>query len=296
MLPMEFHDAANLFPLMEGGEFDQLVASIAAKGLIEPIRMHEGKIIDGRNRFRACKKAGVEPRFVAAKVDGSAVDYVLALNLERRHLNESQRAMVAAEAKKLFAKEAKERQKAAGGDHGNQHTGGKVAVMANLPQPPKSPKAARDQAAAALNVSPRSVEHASKVLARAAPELAKAVQAGKVSVSTAARLTALPPIEQRAAATGGKAAVKAAVESLPAKKISQTFFNALKGLQQRIDGIRDQYGTVEEMFNSSVWAGNDTYFVVELVHELAKDFKKLDEEMQEYARTRKKDRKAQLVP
>jgi len=53
---MEFHEIANIFPLMQGADFDDLCQDIAANGLIEPIWTHDGMIIDGRNRYRACVK------------------------------------------------------------------------------------------------------------------------------------------------------------------------------------------------------------------------------------------------
>ena len=56
---LEFHEAAAFFPLMEGEEFEKLKADIQAHGLHEPIWTYQGKVIDGRNRFRACRATGV---------------------------------------------------------------------------------------------------------------------------------------------------------------------------------------------------------------------------------------------
>jgi ParB-like chromosome segregation protein Spo0J len=96
---MEFHELANLFPLIEGAEFDGLVASIRDNGLREgsPIIVFEGKILDGRNRYLACKEAGVMA--VAEDFEGTveeARQFVIDANLRRRHLDASQRAMIAA--------------------------------------------------------------------------------------------------------------------------------------------------------------------------------------------------------
>ena len=60
----EYHELANLFPLMDESQYSDLVADIKENGLIESIILHEGKILDGRNRYNACNDAGVEPNFV----------------------------------------------------------------------------------------------------------------------------------------------------------------------------------------------------------------------------------------
>ena len=90
---IKFHPLADLFPLMEGEEFDALVADIKANGLQEPVVVHEDMILDGRNRFMACEAAGVEPTFVPF-LGENPLAFVISTNLRRRHLNESQRAMV----------------------------------------------------------------------------------------------------------------------------------------------------------------------------------------------------------
>lgn len=93
MIP--FHPTAELFPLLEGIELDDLAEDIRQRGLIEPILTYNGAILDGRNRLTACEKVGVEPRFCEFTGDDPE-DEVISRNLRRRHLNESQRAMVAA--------------------------------------------------------------------------------------------------------------------------------------------------------------------------------------------------------
>ena len=54
----EHHPAAALFPLLPigGPEFGELVTDIDAHGLLQPIVLHEGQVLDGRNRYRACRQ------------------------------------------------------------------------------------------------------------------------------------------------------------------------------------------------------------------------------------------------
>ena len=57
------HDLTRIFPLIDGDEFNALIDDIRESGLRTPIVLFEGKILDGRNRYRACYKAGIEPTF-----------------------------------------------------------------------------------------------------------------------------------------------------------------------------------------------------------------------------------------
>ena len=80
----QFHPVADLFPLLTGEAFHQLAADIKKNGLREPILLDpEGRIIDGRNRYRACNQAGVEPRFVQWEGEGTLPEVALSLNLHR---------------------------------------------------------------------------------------------------------------------------------------------------------------------------------------------------------------------
>jgi ParB-like chromosome segregation protein Spo0J len=92
----ETHALALIFPALPKEEFADLVDSIRVNGLLNEIVLWEGKILDGRNRYLACKEAGVIPRWKAfTGSHADAVRFVCEQNLRRRHMTESQRAMAA---------------------------------------------------------------------------------------------------------------------------------------------------------------------------------------------------------
>jgi N6-adenosine-specific RNA methylase IME4 len=179
---------------MEGEDFTALVADIRKHGLREPVVLFDGKILDGRNRYRACLDAGIEPTF-ATYEDNDPVGYVISLNLRRRHLDESQRAMVAAKLATLKR-----------GD--NQH----------------SPIGETSQAKAAdlLNVGKRSVERAADVRAHGAPELIRSVERGELKVSVASDVATLPLEQQRAILTNiNKSQILQVAQEIRARKAEE---------------------------------------------------------------------------
>jgi ParB-like chromosome segregation protein Spo0J len=187
MPKLEDHPLACIFPLMGDADLDALAADIEANGQQEPVWLFEGLILDGRNRYRACVRKDVDQRVEHYK-GRDPLGFVLSKNLHRRHLTESQRAMVAANI--------------AGWKKGdNQHTAGGSANLPTLTQ---------SQAAEQVSVSDRSVRDAVKVKADGVPELVKAVEAGDVSVSAAAEVAKLPKGEQKKAVKAGKVKEKAA--------------------------------------------------------------------------------------
>src|SRR5712692_7718093 len=77
-LGREVHAVAELFPMLRGRAFEELAADIKKNGLREPILLDaEGRIVDGRNRYRACLAAGVEPRFVEWQGEGELAELAL---------------------------------------------------------------------------------------------------------------------------------------------------------------------------------------------------------------------------
>jgi N6-adenosine-specific RNA methylase IME4/stress response protein YsnF len=107
---LKFHEVANIFPLLEGEEYRSLVEDIKINGLLNPIWTYKNEIIDGRNRFKACRELNIEPKYQEWNGNGSLVGFVLSLNLHRRHLTPSQKSVVAIDILPMLEKEARERQ------------------------------------------------------------------------------------------------------------------------------------------------------------------------------------------
>ena len=84
MKRLQLHPACKLFPKLGKTELQELADDIKANGLQNPIVLLDGKILDGRNRFAACKIAGVKPRFEKWDGAGSPVEWVISQNLMRR--------------------------------------------------------------------------------------------------------------------------------------------------------------------------------------------------------------------
>jgi hypothetical protein len=105
----EFHSVANIFPLMTTIELDALKQDIKKNGLREPIYLFQDKIIDGRNRYLACLEIGINPKFrIYDGHEADLIDFVISLNLHRRHLNLSQKACLSVEILPMLELQTKE--------------------------------------------------------------------------------------------------------------------------------------------------------------------------------------------
>ncbi len=157
-------------------EFAQLRSDISKHGLRVPIVLHNGQVLEGWHRCRACCETGTEIRTEEFTGDErAALAFVLSINLARRHLTTSDRALIAARLATLRWGERKRDQ------------------MVSL---------RIGEAAEHLKVSSNSVKRARKVLDRGGPELIARVVAHELSVSRAERLLPPPARPPRVVAEG----------------------------------------------------------------------------------------------
>lgn len=192
------HPAANLFPMMGDAELWELADDIGKNGLQDDIVLHEGLILDGRNRWVACQRSGVEPRTVVWASNGaSPTAYAISKNLHRRHLEPGQRAAIAAEALPMYEAEAKERMLA-----------GKAPDPSEILRGGK----ASEQASEQFDVSSRYIEDAKRFKERS-PEVFERVKSGEWSIPqarTAERVKDADPDLFQKIATGEMTVPKAA--------------------------------------------------------------------------------------
>ena len=168
----EIHELCKLFPPMSEDQFTALMRDIAENGLRQPIVIYENKILDGRHRYKACINLGRQP--VSVIYDGDdPLGFVISHNLSRRHLDESQRAMIATRCATL-------------------KRGGKNDLNVEI----STLKLSQKDAAARFNIGRHSVIAARKVVEKGTQELSDAVESGQIAVTVAAKIAQLDHEQQ----------------------------------------------------------------------------------------------------
>ena len=170
------HEVADIFPSMTDIEYEALKASIAENGQREAIVAVDDLIVDGRHRYKACQELGIAPRVrqIKDQGDGWLIGYVLDANLHRRHLSESQRAMLAARLPKM--KQGERTDKPSTNLHEVRYLDGSSDTI----------RMSAGERAERLNVSRTSVFNAQKVVASGDEDLISKVDDGVMTVSYAA--------------------------------------------------------------------------------------------------------------
>lgn len=185
------HPLADLFPMIPEDERKLLADNIATFGQHEPILLLDGMVLDGRNRQWACEFAQIEP--IYEQYTGTdPLNFVLSKNLHRRHLSESQRALIAASIVDW--------------ERGlNQNTAGPANLQTR-------------HAAKKLSISERAVHSAKRIHASGAPELIKAIREGRVSIHAGEALSELQHREQARVLREEKKAILAKAKSIRAEQ------------------------------------------------------------------------------
>ena len=170
---MKWHEFATVFPMLGDDDLQQLADDIERNGQRFPVIVDEdGLVLDGRNRAAACRMLGIEPRVeVFSGSDADKLEYVVSLNLSRRHMDTSQRAMAANKLATLRDGVSVQKQ------------GAQICA----------PSLSQDEAAKQLNVSRRMVQKARKVEHDGAQEVGQAVEQGRLSLEQAEKLVKTEP-------------------------------------------------------------------------------------------------------
>ena len=192
------HPIGGIFPLMGQPELDALAEDIRQHGLREPIWIYEGQILDGRNRYRACLAAGVEPdsqAFLGSALE--AIAHVWSANRVRRHLSPSQAAIADARREQLLQVYAPVREAAKERQEEGRKKGGKTAGRGRrkqtdssvefVPQSYRDDRRTRTLRARAAGTNAKYIDLADH-LVEEQPELAEKVGSGEISLTQAQRI------------------------------------------------------------------------------------------------------------
>lgn len=227
---LEIHPIANLFPEMSEFQFEELKKDIKQHGLKMPILTYGGKVVDGRHRLRACTVLGIAAKFaeLEAANDKSAEQSVISINLQRRHLTDGQRAIIAARLTNSLLGT-------------NQHTAGAVS---------------QKQVAEELGISVDSVQRGKKVLNHGVPELIAAVSDGKIDITNAAKIAQLAKVDQaqlnfddiKAIQDASKAINKAKFESRRIERIQD-----IEAKRANNKPLESSLGTFSVIYSDPPW-------------------------------------------
>lgn len=199
------HEVADWFPMLGDAELNELAASIKREGQIEACVVWGDVLVDGRNRWRACELAGVEPRVVAREFESEehVGRWIVAVNVARRMLSYSQKLFMGERLREREEVAARERQRERASRERDEN--GRLVACEVAPQvahiPPvvisRESRKARDEAGKAAGVSGRALDQMRDVRQNAVPEVVEAVREGRLAVSAAATLTKLSEEKQR---------------------------------------------------------------------------------------------------
>lgn len=167
---IKFHPYADIFPLMTGKDYDDLVTDLEQNGLREPIVLYEKQVLDGRNRLIAATEAQI--KYTTEDYKGKdPIGFVISKNLRRRHLDASDRAELGRKLETLR--------------HGGNRKGQDAAEHLD-----------RKAIARQVDVGTRLIADAKLVHDKGTAELKQRREQHDLTMTEAARIAKLPPEQQ----------------------------------------------------------------------------------------------------
>ena len=201
----DFHPAANEFPLLDDARLEELADDIRTNGLREPIRVCDGLILDGRNRYIACQRAGVDPQIEHVSGETNPFAYVWSLNGQRRDLTQDQRYLIWKSCAERSGEWQAQRQRIQDDANRSRHELQKGVPKSQAKQRPSTncgrslpPRGRGSTIRAAASKTNRGAVERMDRLERERPDLAEKVRLGRITSSDAMHQLQKPHVANNA--------------------------------------------------------------------------------------------------
>ena len=240
----EIHELCSIFPEMPDREINDLAKDIAQVGLIDPVVTYEGKILDGRNRYRACLMVGVPPRREEwSGQAGSPLRFVVSRNLTRRNLTTEQRAAIAVEIKDRINEEYRARS-IANLKYSGEDAKDRVTNNCNSIEGSGRRANAQKEAAAMMQVNHAYVSEADRIR-DASPAVFDSLKAAELTVPEAKRLIADP--EKLAAVNERRARPSDFIEKRSRRPADLTMQALVAAASKAADNLYRRFGSSDDV-------------------------------------------------
>ena len=169
-------DFKNCLPELSRDEYTELEKDIVKNGVLSPIVIWDGTIVDGHNRYAICQAhhiTNIPTREMHFASKDDALEWILRNQLGRRNLNDFQRNQIALKYEAVIAARMKERQVA------GLKTGEKIPFRPNEPNG-NEPTTKRKELAQIAGTSEGSIQRTKLIMDKGTPEqIARAEKGGK---------------------------------------------------------------------------------------------------------------------
>lgn len=187
MKSYDCHPACLASPAMSPECYEAFKADIEKNGLVQPIVLRDGMVLDGRHRQQACSDLEIDAHYITddelIETQGDPWAYVWSSMMRKNH-SESQLSIYAAEWQGVVGPKKMGRPK-----KGESKKSGTDALLILGQQ--------RDVAAKKYGIGGRTVSKAANVLEKGCKQLQQAVKDGRVNVTLAEKVAKNMDIEKQ---------------------------------------------------------------------------------------------------